>query len=66
MIEKLRWYQLGHGISDRQWNDVLGVLKIQGDRLDKSYMKKWADKVGVGDLLSRAFDDAGIAEHDQE
>lgn len=62
VIEKLRWFRLGQGVSDRQWNDVLGVLKIQGEDLDLEYLRTWADVAGVGDLLEQAFDDAGTNE----
>jgi hypothetical protein len=45
---------LGGEVSDRQWRDVLGVLKVQGDRIDLEYMHRMATKLGVNDLLSRA------------
>ena len=60
VIEKLRWYRLGGETSERQWLDVLGVLKVQGGSLDRDYLRRWADDQGVRDLLDRAFLEAGI------
>jgi len=47
-------------VSDRQWNDVLGVLKVQGAALDLAYLNEWARELGLTDLLRRALDDAGL------
>jgi hypothetical protein len=58
ILAKLEWYRLGGEISDRQWQDILNVIKIQGDRLDQVYLEKWADKLEVGDLLQRALDES--------
>jgi len=60
ILNKLEWYKMGGEVSDRQWNDVLGVLKVQGMALDMMYLKKWAGVLGVGDLLERALVDAGM------
>ena len=38
--------------------ETLGVLKVQGDRLDRDYMRRMAAGLGVADLLSRAFEEA--------
>lgn len=61
VLAKLRWYRDGGGVSDRQWNDVLGVLKVQGPALDRAYLEEWARELGVTELLHRALDDAGLA-----
>ena len=44
---------------DRQWRDLLGVLKVQVGRLDTAYLTHWAAELGVSDLLERAFLEAG-------
>ena len=62
VLQKLAWYEKGGGISDQQWNDLLGVLKVCHDRLDLPYLTRWAAHLGVKGLLRRAFHDAGITE----
>jgi hypothetical protein len=42
ILAKLEWYRMGGEVSDRQWNDILGVLKLQGLRLDLVYLRQWA------------------------
>jgi len=60
ILSKLQWYHLGGRLSQQQWKDVLGVLKVQGDRLDLKYLKYWASKLNLSDLLNGSFNDAGI------
>jgi hypothetical protein len=59
ILAKLAWYRLGDEISDRQWldqwRDILGVLAVQGDRLDFAYMRQWAATLDVSDLLERVL-----------
>jgi hypothetical protein len=54
LLHKLVWYRLGNQVSDRQWGDVLGVLKVQSGSLDCEYLEHWARLLNVSDLLSRA------------
>lgn len=56
---KLVWYKLGNEVSERQWRDVLGIMKIQGAQLDNSYLDTWADAVDVVSLLNRARRELG-------
>jgi len=55
LLSKLEWFRMGQEVSDTQWQDVLGVLKRQAGRLDVTYLHKWANELGVADLLERAF-----------
>jgi hypothetical protein len=59
ILQKLTWYRSGGEVSERQWTDVLGVIKIQGDALDGPYLLRWAGSLEVTDLLRRAFEEAG-------
>ena len=58
VIHKLRWYEMGGQVSDRQWRDVLGVLKVQGQSLDLAYLKRAAAVLGLSELLARARSEA--------
>jgi hypothetical protein len=60
ILHKLRWYQEGGGVSERQWSDVLGVLKMQSASLDYAYLRHWAGQLGVAQLLEHALWEAGI------
>jgi len=62
ILQKLRWYKMGGGVSDRQWGDVTGVLKVQADALDVPYLQHWGGALGISDLLERAMEDAGLKE----
>lgn len=58
VLAKLEWYRLGGEISDQQWRDVLGVLKVRAGELDLDYLRTWAGELHVGDLLERALREA--------
>ena len=62
VLAKLEWYRKGGEVSDRQWRDLLGVLKVQAGTLDRAYLDQWAGELGVADLLPRALEEAGLSE----
>lgn len=59
ILSKLEWYRMGGEVSDRQWRDILGVMKTRAGELDLEYLKKWAVELKVSDLLKRVLDEAG-------
>ncbi|HKO95944.1 MAG TPA: hypothetical protein VJU86_03065 [Pyrinomonadaceae bacterium] len=58
ILAKLRWYREGHEVSTTQWSDVIGMIGAANDTLDISYLRQWAEKLGVTDLLERAISEA--------
>jgi hypothetical protein len=48
----------GGEVSERQWRDVLGVLRVQGEALDLEYLRRWAAGLQLTELLQRALDEA--------
>lgn len=57
ILEKLMWYKRGGEIADKQWSDVLGIAAVRA--LDWEYLRQWAPRLGVADLLERLFGEAG-------
>ena len=58
ILAKFEWYRLGNEVSDRQWPDVLGVLKVMSNDLDFDYLATWAERLEIADLMDRARRDA--------
>lgn len=59
ILSKLLWYRDGGEVSDRQWSDVLGVIRVQGAALDLQYLRATARELDVGGLFDRALAEAG-------
>jgi hypothetical protein len=59
VLAKLEWFRMGGEVSDRQWRDILGVMKVQGESLERDYLWRWAAELGVADLLKKAFQETG-------
>jgi hypothetical protein len=55
ILSKLEWFRMGGEVSDRQWRDVLGVLKTRAGGVDLDYLRHWAEELRVSDLLERAL-----------
>lgn len=57
LLQKLRWFRQGGEVSDRQWRDIAAIVRVQGDRLDRDYLRRNAPRLDVSDLLVRALDE---------
>jgi hypothetical protein len=58
ILTKLEWFEMGGRSSGRQWNDILGIIRQQGKLLDLSYLRHWADILGVRELFENALHEA--------
>lgn len=57
VLRKLDWFRLGGSVSDRQWRDVLGILRIRGGAIDEDYLRSTATATatGLAELVERAI-----------
>lgn len=55
LLRKLEWFRRGGEVSDRQWRDVVAIVRVQGDGLDRERLERWAEVLGVGDLLRKVL-----------
>lgn len=61
ILLKLEWFRAGGEVSDRQWGDVVGVIRVADGALDREYLTRWALELGVSDLIDRALAAADAA-----
>lgn len=53
ILGKLLYYQ--EGGSEKHLRDVRGIVQVQGQSLDSSYVMQWAERLGVGKLWQDLF-----------
>lgn len=53
LLSKLEWYHKDGEVSDQQWRDVLGLVRLQGEALELAYVDRWSAELGVADLWAR-------------
>ncbi len=60
IISKLVWRRKSQ--SDKQWRDILGILKVQREKLDFVYLQEWVERFGLEDDWQRAKVEAGVSQ----
>jgi hypothetical protein len=58
VLRKLLWYRDGGCVSEKQWRDVVAVLRVNSGKLDEGYLTSWATSLGIAELLGGARDTA--------
>ena len=58
ILAKLEWYRMGKEVSELQWRDVKGIIGTQASELDNEYLNRWAERLGLLELLDRAMKDS--------
>jgi hypothetical protein len=54
VLRKLLWYRSGGEVSERQWRDVVEVLRISHSLIDAQYLDSWASRLQLEPLLAQA------------
>lgn len=60
VLRKLLWYEEGGRVSERQWRDVVALLRVGGPTLEWVYLDTWANRLRLSELLEGAMRDAGV------
>lgn len=55
VLSKLSWYREGGQSSSQQWNDILAILQVQYKVLDYTYLRQWASRLELTELLEKAI-----------
>jgi hypothetical protein len=64
ILMRLLWYHQSGNHADDQWNDLLGILKVQAPTLNLAYLSQQAETLKLSDLLVLALIDAGISDEE--
>lgn len=62
VLRKLAWFRSGGSVSDRQWRDVVGILRVQAPTIDVAYLQRTALEVDLHRELAAALTEAGLVE----
>jgi hypothetical protein len=54
ILSKLQGYRLGGEVSERQWTDILGLLRATPPA-DLAYLESWGQRLGVAAHLHKAL-----------
>lgn len=61
ILRKLEWYVRSGGVLERQLRDVVGVMKVRREELDRAYLRAWSRTLQVEEVLDECLEDAGLA-----
>lgn len=54
VLRKLLWFREGGEVSEKQWRDIVSVLRISGGTIDDEYLDSWSSRLSLEGLLRRA------------
>jgi hypothetical protein len=66
VLQKLRWYEMGGSMSERQWRDICEVLRVQAAGIDLAYLRGVAKTRGLDSELERALAEVADAPREIE
>jgi hypothetical protein len=62
IISKLQWRRRSQ--SDKQWRDILGILKVQQERLDLAYIDRWTERFQLQEDWRQAGLEGGVGDRE--
>ena len=62
VLRKLDWFRQGGVVSDRQWRDVVGILRVCRDDVDRTYLEASAGSLDLVGELDEALRQAAVVQ----
>jgi hypothetical protein len=60
VLRKLDWYRSTGNESEQQWRDVVGILRIHREAMDRVYLNETARELNLEELLEDATHAANL------
>lgn len=60
VLRKLLWYRSGGEVSEKQWRDIVSILRVSWEQMDPVYLSVWAKRLRCDELLAAAEHEAGV------
>ena len=58
ILGKMMYY--AEGGSEKHLRDITGILKVSGDQVDRGYVSRWAEQMGLGSIWQAVLARSGL------
>ena len=60
IISKMQYYK--EGGAEKHLRDITGILKVSGDEVDRAYVQRWVEQLGLSDVWEAVLRRVGLGQ----